>query len=144
MSSIVKSLSDVFSSLVELVWSFFTTAGELVQKTASFALKFVSEIVELFANFFRGLVDLAGGIVGFVLGKSLLRTWIHDASTLMICRQRPHARCPRCGRLWFLAVPAQPGQDCQGRQQEAKLAATNGRRTVSRKLDDMDFFSHSG
>lgn len=78
MSSIVRSLSDVFSSLVELVWSFFTTAGELVQKTASFALKFVSEIVELFANFFRGLVDLAGGIVGFVLGKSLLRTWIHD------------------------------------------------------------------
>ena len=69
MSSIVKSLSDVLSSLAELVWSFFTTAGELVQKTASFALKFFSEIIDLFVNFFRGLVDLAGGIVGFVLGK---------------------------------------------------------------------------
>ncbi|KAF3041276.1 hypothetical protein E8E12_001746 [Didymella heteroderae] len=72
MSSIVKSLSDVFTSLVELIWSFFTTAGELVQKTASFALKFASEVVELFVNFFRGLVDLAGGIVGFVLGNILM------------------------------------------------------------------------
>jgi hypothetical protein len=68
MSSIVKSLSDVFTSLLELVWSFFTTAGDLVQKTASFVLKFFSEILDLFVNFFRGLIDLAGGIVGFVLG----------------------------------------------------------------------------
>ncbi|KAJ4330410.1 hypothetical protein N0V87_010014 [Didymella glomerata] len=72
MSSIVKSLSDVFTSLLELVWSFFTTAGELVQKTASFVLKFASEVVDLFVNFFRGLVDLAGGIVGFVLGNILM------------------------------------------------------------------------
>ncbi|KAF1931250.1 uncharacterized protein M421DRAFT_417901 [Didymella exigua CBS 183.55] len=72
MTSIVKSLSDVFTSLVELVWSFFTTAGELVQTTASFALKFVSEIFELLMNFFRGLFDLAGGIVGFVLGNVLM------------------------------------------------------------------------
>jgi hypothetical protein len=70
MSSIVKSLSDVFTSLLELVWSFFATAGELVQKTASFVLKFASEVVDLFVNFFRGLIDLAGGIVGFVLGRS--------------------------------------------------------------------------
>ena len=69
MSSIIKSLSDVFTSLVELVWSFFTTAGDLVQKTASFVLKFASEVLDLFVNFFRGLIDLAGGIVGFVLGK---------------------------------------------------------------------------
>lgn len=72
MSSIIKSLSDVFTSLLELVWSFFTTAGELVQKTASFGLKFVSEVLDLLTNFFRGLVDLAGGIVGFVLGMCLL------------------------------------------------------------------------
>ncbi|KZM24965.1 hypothetical protein ST47_g3908 [Ascochyta rabiei] len=73
MPSIVKSLSDVFTSLLELVWSFFTTAGDLVQKTASFILKFFSEIIGLFVNFFRGLVDLAGGIVGFVLGRSSLQ-----------------------------------------------------------------------
>ncbi len=72
MSSIVQSLSDVFSSLVELVWSFFTTAGDLVQKTVQFVFKFFSEILDLFVNFFRGLVDLAGGIVGFVFGKSYL------------------------------------------------------------------------
>ncbi|KAG9198075.1 hypothetical protein B5807_11342 [Epicoccum nigrum] len=72
MSSIIKSLSDVFTSLVELVWSFFTTAGDLVQKTASFVLKFFSEVLDLFVNFFRGLVDLAGGIVGFVLGNILM------------------------------------------------------------------------
>lgn len=78
MSSILKSVSDVFTSLVELVWSFFTTAGELVQKTASFALRFVSEIFELFVNFLRGLVDLAGGVVGFVLGKSPLYTFARN------------------------------------------------------------------
>ncbi|KAJ4361481.1 hypothetical protein N0V95_001818 [Ascochyta clinopodiicola] len=72
MSSIIKSLSDVFTSLLELVWSFFTTAGDLVQKTASFVLKFFSEIIDLFVNFFRGLIDLAGGIVGFVLGNVLM------------------------------------------------------------------------
>ena len=72
MSSIVKSLSDVFTSLLELVWSFFTTAGELVQRTTSFAFKFFSEILDLFVNFIKGLIDLAGGIVGFVLGKLLL------------------------------------------------------------------------
>jgi hypothetical protein len=70
MSSIVHALSDLVKSMLELVWSFFTTAGDLVQKTAQFALKFATEIIDLFVSFFRGLVDLAGGIVSFVLGKS--------------------------------------------------------------------------
>lgn len=81
MSSIIKSLSDVFTSLVELVWSFFTTAGDLVQKTASFVLKFFSEIIDLFVNFVRGLVDLAGGIVGFVLGEL---SWNSVATTIRL------------------------------------------------------------
>ncbi|CAN9477083.1 unnamed protein product [Alternaria alternata] len=72
MSSIVNALSDLFKSLVELVWSFFTTAGALVQKTAQFALKFATEIIDLVVNFFRGLVDLAGGIVSFILGNVLM------------------------------------------------------------------------
>ncbi|CAG5155878.1 uncharacterized protein ALTATR162_LOCUS3880 [Alternaria atra] len=72
MSSIVSALSDLFKSLVELVWSFFTTAGALVQKTAQFALNFATEIIDLVVNFFRGLVDLAGGIVSFVLGNVLM------------------------------------------------------------------------
>ena len=72
MSSIIHSLSDVVTSLVELVWSFFTTAGDLVKQTISFGVKFASELVDLVINFFKGLVDLAGGIAGFVLGKCLL------------------------------------------------------------------------
>ncbi|CAN9477518.1 unnamed protein product [Alternaria alternata] len=72
MSSIVNALSDLFKSLVELVWSFFTTAGALVQKTAQFALNFATETIDLVVNFFRGLVDLAGGIVSFILGNVLM------------------------------------------------------------------------
>jgi phage-related protein len=70
MSSIVNALSDVVSSFVELIWSFFTTAGHLVQNTAQFAAKFATEIVELVISFFKGLVDLAGGIVSFLVGMS--------------------------------------------------------------------------
>lgn len=69
MSSIIGALSDVVTSFVELIWSFFTTAGTLVQKTADFALKFASEIVNLILSFFSGLVDLAGGLLSFILGK---------------------------------------------------------------------------
>ncbi|KAH6870169.1 hypothetical protein J4E91_009512 [Alternaria rosae] len=72
MSSIVNALSDLVSSMVELVWSFITTAGALVQKTVQFALNFVLEMIDLVVNFFRGLVDLAGGIVSFVLGNILM------------------------------------------------------------------------
>jgi uncharacterized protein involved in response to NO len=74
MSSIVNALSDLVSSMVELVWSFFTTALHLVENTAQFAAKFATEIVELVINFFKGLVDLAGGIVSFLVGKSLCRS----------------------------------------------------------------------
>ncbi|RAR12423.1 hypothetical protein DDE82_000134 [Stemphylium lycopersici] len=72
MSSIINALSDLFKSLVELVWSFITTTGGLVQKTVRFALNFATEILGLVVNFFRGLVDLAGGIVSFVLGNVLM------------------------------------------------------------------------
>lgn len=68
MSSIISALGDIATSVVELIWSFFTTAGAIVQKTVEFALKFVTEIFDLAVNFFRGLVDLAGGLVSFVLG----------------------------------------------------------------------------
>jgi len=72
MSSIINALTHLARSLVELVWSFFTTGGELIQKTAHFFLRFVTEIFDLFVNFFRGLVDLAGGLVSFVLGNVLM------------------------------------------------------------------------
>jgi hypothetical protein len=69
MSSIINALSDLVSSLVELVWSFFTTSVHLVENTGKFAAKFATEIIDLIINFFKGLVDLAGGIVSFLVGK---------------------------------------------------------------------------
>ena len=70
MSSIVHSLSDLVQSLVEVVWSFFTTAAHLVQNTLSFAANFFASILNVVIEFFKGLVDLAGGIASFVLGTS--------------------------------------------------------------------------
>ncbi|EAT91055.2 hypothetical protein SNOG_01406 [Parastagonospora nodorum SN15] len=72
MSSIVSALSDLVSSMVEVVWSFFTTALHLVENTAQFAAKFATEIVELVINFFKGLVDLAGGIVSFLVAGNVI------------------------------------------------------------------------
>jgi hypothetical protein len=81
MSSIVSALSDLVSSMVEVVWSFFTTALHLVENTAQFAAKFATEIVELVINFFKGLVDLAGGIVSFLVGKLRDCQWsAHNAN----------------------------------------------------------------
>lgn len=71
MSSIVHSLTDLVKSMVEVVWSLFATAGELAQKTVEFALRFFSGAINLVIEFFKGLVDLAGGIVQFVLGEFL-------------------------------------------------------------------------
>jgi len=73
MSSIINALTDLVKSLLEVVWSFFTTAGELVQKTLQFALSFATGILNLVIDFFRGLVDLAGGLVSFILGKFCAR-----------------------------------------------------------------------
>lgn len=70
MSSIVSSLSDLVKSLVEVVWSLFTTAGELVEKTIQFVLHLFTGAINLVVEFGKGLVDLFGGIVSFVLGKS--------------------------------------------------------------------------
>lgn len=72
MSSIISSLSDLAQSVFEVIWSFITTAGDLVQSTFHFALKFFSECIELILNFFKGLVDLAGGIASFIVGNILM------------------------------------------------------------------------
>ncbi|KAK3214764.1 hypothetical protein GRF29_19g1192282 [Pseudopithomyces chartarum] len=69
MSSIISSLTDLAKSLVEVVWSLFTTAGDLAQKTIEFVLRFFTGALNLVIEFFKGLVDLAGGIVQFVLGN---------------------------------------------------------------------------
>ena len=68
MSSIVKAVGDLLQSLVELAWSFVTTAGNLAQNTINFMLRSCNEVISLAFNFFRGLVDLAGGLASFLLG----------------------------------------------------------------------------
>ncbi|KAJ4372905.1 hypothetical protein N0V83_003196 [Neocucurbitaria cava] len=92
MSSIVNALSDVVKSLVELVWSFFTTAGDLVQKTAQFALRFATECLDLVVSFFRGLIDLAGGIVSFVIGNVLMLGVVAAAVFAFLQYQRSQGR----------------------------------------------------
>lgn len=69
MSAIVKALSDLVTSFLEVVTSLFTTAGHLSKDTLEFAFRFLNGAVNLVVDFFKGLVDLAGGIVGFILGK---------------------------------------------------------------------------
>lgn len=122
MSSIVNALSDVVASIVELVWSFFTTAAHLVENTAQFAAKFATEIIELVINFFKGLVDLAGGIVSFVVGKS--KDLILLSMKLISVRQRHYACRSGCCFLRLPPVPAQPGPSSPGWQQEAELDAS--------------------
>ncbi|KAF2871695.1 hypothetical protein BDV95DRAFT_493631 [Massariosphaeria phaeospora] len=72
MSSILSSLNDLAQSVVELVWSLFTTAGSLVQRTISFVLSFISGCANVVVDFFKGLVDLTGGVVQFFISNILI------------------------------------------------------------------------
>jgi len=69
MSSIVSSLADLVKSVVEVIYAFFETAGHLVLQTVNFVFSLFQNIINVFLEFGKGLVDLAGGIVGFVLGN---------------------------------------------------------------------------
>jgi hypothetical protein len=127
MSSIVKAFGDLIGSVFEVIWSFIATAGQLVEKTFAFVLRFFQEFAALILNFFKGLVDLAGGLASFVLGKS---SWQNPPAAGQVgqnkcshMRNRKY-RHPWCPRHWFLRlppVPAQPGTDCQGWRHEAEL-----------------------
>ncbi|KAH8711831.1 hypothetical protein GQ44DRAFT_626558 [Phaeosphaeriaceae sp. PMI808] len=97
MSSIINALSDMVASVVELIWSFFTTAAHLVQNTANFALKFASEIIELVVNFFTGLVDLAGGIVSFIVGNVVMLGVLGAAVFGFLQYQRSQGRTVQVG-----------------------------------------------
>jgi hypothetical protein len=142
MSSIVSALSDVVSSIVELVWSFFTTAGHLVQNTAQFATKFASEIIELAINFFKGLVDLAGGIVSFVVGKAQIEGYL--SMKLNTARKRHHARCPGRCLLRLPTVSTQPRPLSPGRKQEVELGLFVPGRHMVNVCYRLCSFTHSG
>lgn len=70
MASIIQSVTHLFQSMVEVLWSFVATAGQLVEKTFEFVLRSFNELFSLALNFVKGLVDLAGGLASFLLGKS--------------------------------------------------------------------------
>ena len=97
MSSIVSALSDLVSSMVEVVWSFFTTALHLVENTAQFAAKFATEIVDLVINFFKGLVDLAGGLVSFLVGNVIMLAVLAAAFFGFLQYQRSQGRPVQVG-----------------------------------------------
>lgn len=106
MSSIINALSDLVTSVVEVIWSFFTTALHLVENTAQFVVKFASEILQLVINFFKGLVDLAGGLASFVVGKSSYILIMGEVQGLTRNRKCHHARRSSSPVLRVLAVPA--------------------------------------
>ncbi|KAF2133884.1 hypothetical protein P153DRAFT_330476 [Dothidotthia symphoricarpi CBS 119687] len=97
MSSIIAAIKDLVASLLNLVYSFFTTAGALVQKTLSFGLSMLSSIVDLIVNFFHGLVDLAGGLVSFFLGNLLMLAVLGAAVFGFLQYQRSQGRTVKVG-----------------------------------------------
>ncbi|KAL5377241.1 hypothetical protein DPSP01_009906 [Paraphaeosphaeria sporulosa] len=97
MSSIIHSLSDLAKSLIEVVWSLFTTAGDLAQKTVEFVLRFFTGAINLFIEFFKGLVDLAGGIVQFVLGNIAMLAILGLAFFGFLQYQRSQGRSVQVG-----------------------------------------------
>ncbi|CAI6342503.1 unnamed protein product [Periconia digitata] len=97
MSAIVKSLSDLVYSLFEVVASFFTTAGHLAQNTFEFALKFLNGALALVVDFFKGLVELAGGIVGFVLGNLAILAVLAIGSFAFLQYQRKQGNTVKVG-----------------------------------------------
>ncbi|KAF2438174.1 hypothetical protein P171DRAFT_372236 [Karstenula rhodostoma CBS 690.94] len=97
MSSIIHGLSDLAKSLVEVVWSLFTTAGDLVQKTVEFVLRFFTGAINLVIEFFQGLVDLAGGIVQFVLGNIAMLAILGLAFFGFLQYQRSQGRSVQVG-----------------------------------------------
>ncbi|KAH7130342.1 hypothetical protein B0J11DRAFT_250403 [Dendryphion nanum] len=97
MSSVVHSLTDLVKSLVEVVWSFFTTAVHLVQNTLGFAAKFLTSILNVIVEFFQGLVDLAGGIASFILGNIVILIVIGGAFFAFLQYQRNQGNTVKVG-----------------------------------------------
>ncbi|KAF2186371.1 hypothetical protein K469DRAFT_631229 [Zopfia rhizophila CBS 207.26] len=97
MSSIVSALSDLFQSIFEVIYSFFATAGHLIQNTISFVLHFFAGILNVVLEFFRGLVELAGGLVQFFLGNILILGVIAAAFFAYLQYQRNQGRTVKVG-----------------------------------------------
>ncbi|KAF2264993.1 hypothetical protein CC78DRAFT_567975 [Lojkania enalia] len=97
MSSIISSLTDLVKSVFEVIWSFFTTAGHLAQRTLGFMLHIFEAAINVGIEFLKGLVELAGGIVQFVLGNILILGIIVAAFFGYLQYQRKQGNTVRVG-----------------------------------------------
>ncbi|KAF2816464.1 uncharacterized protein BDZ99DRAFT_433734 [Mytilinidion resinicola] len=72
MSGIFQSLSDLVTSLFEVIGSFFKTFFDLIYGVFAMIVNLFSGAINLVLDFFKGLVELTGGVVGFVFGNILI------------------------------------------------------------------------
>ena len=78
MASIISSLTDLVQSVIEVIWSLFHTAFNVAQNGVSFVVSLFAGALNLVADFFKGIIELTGGMVQFIISKSplLLGTYI--------------------------------------------------------------------
>ncbi|KAF2705285.1 hypothetical protein K504DRAFT_494195 [Pleomassaria siparia CBS 279.74] len=97
MSSIVNSLTDLFKAIIGVFWSFFTTAAHLVENTGIFVFKSAEGVVNLILEFFKGLVELAGGIIQFIVGNLIVLGLIAAAGFAFLQYQRKQGNTVQVG-----------------------------------------------
>jgi len=71
-AGIFQSLSDLVSSLFEVVGSIFKTFFDLIYNVFAMIINLFSGAINMVLEFFKGLVELTGGVVGFVFGNILI------------------------------------------------------------------------
>jgi len=72
MASFTGAISDFFKSIFELIASFFQTLFQLVETIFKTAFNFFASILNLFADTFKGLLDVVGGVANFLLANAVL------------------------------------------------------------------------
>lgn len=70
MTQFLAAFQDFFKSIYELFASIIGTFISLVNNALSTILNFFTGIVDLFANLFKGAIDVVGGIGKFIISKS--------------------------------------------------------------------------
>lgn len=98
MSDIVKGVSDLLASLVEIIKGIFVTIFNVAEGS-------IKAVLGLFKNIF----NMAEGIVGFIIGMDPDRAHKRTGS-LTGDRKHLHSRHLGRGVLWIYPVPATPGQ----------------------------------
>ena len=69
MASIFQSLSDLVVSIFEVIGSVFKTGFDLFYNAFAMVGHFLAGAINMALEFFKGVVELAGGIGKFLLGE---------------------------------------------------------------------------